>query len=372
MLRKFTLSLMILLSLCGISFADFIYTTENGSLGTIGVNTSYDITSPSLQYSGNISSPFLTSFWNGSGTDILLIDRYGSDSGDVGYVFSPSSLSSFSASHDIDGVYGTELAGFSQNGYSIFLTSGATIYEVNTSDFRVKNSFDCTKVLSRDGYDTEICSLAVDSSIIHVLARAGSSEKYMRFDGQMSNHVGTFGSYDVSPGASVVLNTENSLAVVGHSSGIETLRRDGKFYSVISTDSPVKAMCPDDSNGIFFATQTQSGSTYTNTVQQLSSSGESLFVLETIESSSPNIKMLRDDSHHEIFAVMTDEKITVISYKDGAINTWEFTSSALGGKPAGIAAASVSGISKNSSSSGCSGGFAGLIALLIPFMLKRK
>ena len=372
MVRKFVLSLTILLSLCGISFADFIYITDSGHLGTIKVNASFDVDTPSLQYaSRDIDSPFVMSFWNGSGTNVLLIDRYATASGDRGYVFSPSDLHKFSASADIAGVYGTELSGFSQNGYSIFLTTGAKIYDVNTRDFSVYNSFDCTRILSRDGYATEICSLAVDESIIHVLARAGDEAMYLRFDGQLKDNVRTFRSFDVSPGASTVLGTSDSLAVVGHSSGIDGLKRDGKFVEIISTDSPVKAMCPDSSSGLFYATQTQTGSTYRNTIHHYSPS-ESLFTEETIESSLPDIKMLRDSKYPEVFAVLTAERITVFSYNSGETYTWEFTSSSLGGTPAGITAASVSGYSPNSGSSGCSAGFAGLIAIAIPLMRRRK
>ena len=372
MLRKFILSLMILLLPCGVSYADFIYTTTEGMLGTIWTNQSSDIELSSTHYNPGIPSPFLTSYWSGSNTKILLLDRYASDSGDKGYVFSPSNLGEISESHDIAGVFGTEHAGFSENGYSIFLTSGARIYDVSASAFSVKSSFDCSKVISRDGYDTEICDIAVDTIVIHVLAKAGDDLRYIRFDGQLKDDVKIFKSFDVSPGASVILGAANSAAFIGHSYGIDVLRRTGRSERVISTDYPVKAMCPDESNNLFYAEQRQSGDVYVNTIRHYAE--RSLFEEAEIVSSSPNIKLIRDNTRREVFAAMTDEKITVFVYTNYVTSKREFTASELEGTPAGITAATVTGYDpKSSSSSGCSSGYAGMIMLaVIPFMLKRK
>lgn len=372
MLKKFTLSLMILLLICGISHADFIYATTEGTLGMIWTNQSSDVGLSSTHYSWNIPSPFLTSYWNGSDTKILLLDRYASDSGDKGYVFSPSNLADISESHDVAGVFGTEHAGFSENGYSVFLTSGAGIYDVSASTFRVKSSFDCSKVISQDGYDTEICDIAVDSLVIHVIAKAGDELRYIRFDGQLKDNVRFFKSFDVSPGASVILGASNTAAFIGHSSGIDILRRNGKSERLVSTDYPVKAMCPDESGNLFYAEQRQSGDVYVNTIRHYAE--KSLFEEAEIVSSSPNIKLIRDSTRREVFAAMTDEKITVFIYTNYITNKWEFPASELEGTPAGITAAAVTGYDpKNSSSSGCSSGYAGMIMLvMIPFMLKRK
>ena len=376
MLKKFALSLMILLSLSGISFADFIYTTESGALGTIRTDVSWDVELPSIHYRSNISSPYVTSFWNGKTSSVILIDRYGSLSGDRGYVFSPSDLTTFSKSVDIAGVYGTEHSAYSQNGYSLYLTSGARIYDVDTYSFRVLNSFDCTEVVSSDNYETEINSVAVDASIVHVLAKAGDFERYIRFDGQLKKDgIKYFKSIDIAPDASVVLSTTDNLAIVGHSLGIDMLRRDGKFYRLVSTDYPVKAMCPDKSGGLFYATQTKTDNTYVNTIHHYSPSEartESLLSFASIESSSPNIKLLRDTSRFEIFAAMTDERIKIFLYEDSIVSEWDFTSSDLGGNPVEITAATVSGYSASSGSSGCSSVMGLGVIAVISFLLRKK
>lgn len=372
MLKKFILSLTIMLLFCGISHADFIYATEEGKLGTIRVNSSYDIETPSALHGGTISSPLLTSYWNGKDTNLLLIDRYGSDSGDRGYIFNPSDVENFTESRDIPGVYGAEFAGYAESGYSIFLTSGAKIFEVSTSTFRIKNSFDCERIISRDGYDTEICALHVDTSTISVLLKAGDSIKYARFDGQLKSNVRSFLSADMQAGASAVISTYNSRPLVGHSTGIDTMRNNGKFYQLISTDHPVKAMCQDENDGLFFAEQETSGDKYINTILHYLPSGTSYFTPFEIDSSTPDIKLLRDYSNKETFAAMINEKIIIATYKDGFTTTREYSASTLGGTPVGITTASVSGYDPNKSSSGCDSFGALIILAAIPFVLKRK
>lgn len=370
MVRKLTLSLTILLLLCGVSYADFIYTTENGTLGALRISSLNEI-EQSTEYYSNISYPLLTAYWNSTTTGIMLVDRYATASGDKAYIFSPSSLTEYTRSADIPGVYGADFAGYAESGYSIFLASGSTIYDVDTSSFKVKNSFDCTSVISQDGYDTEIYGLTVDSSYIHVLAKAGDSTNYIRLEGQLKREgVRAFISRDVSPDTYLVISSSSNFAAVCHSSGIDLMDRSGRFQRVLSTDYPVKAICPDNSGEFYYAEQTQNGSTYTNTIYH--SARNSSFIPITIESSSPNIKLIRDNSHTEFFAVMTDEQIMVIMYSSGTTSTWEYSASTLGGNPFGVTTASVSGYNAKSSSSGCSSGGALILFALIPLMMKRK
>ena len=370
-MRKILLAVTFVLMLCGISSADFVYMTSSGSLGRISVNSSDDISSPSIEYTGTHESPFLASYWNGSDTRLVLIDRYAGVSGDRAYVFRPGSLTSYAKSADIDGVYGASGAGYSENGYSLFLTSGAEIYEVSTGDFSVLNSYDCTKIISDDDHATEIISMNVDTSLIHVIITAGDARKYAHFEGQLNDTKEYFHSADVSDGALPVLSTNNNNPIVGHSFGIDSTRsRNGRFYRVISTDHPVKAMCLDNTGSLFYSTQYQSGDKYINTITHLLE--DTKFSPATIESSSPNIKLIRDDNRPEFFAAMTDEAIRLFIYQDGDTASWEYTASMLGGTPAGIVSATVSGYNANTSSSGCDASCLGLMMLAAVFMIRRK
>ncbi|MBQ4431017.1 MAG: hypothetical protein II877_05900, partial [Synergistaceae bacterium] len=201
-MRKILLSLAALLVMSGVSSADFVYSTSAGHLGTVKVAASFDIEAPSVKYTGNHSSPFLTSYWNGSGTSLALIDRNAGTSGDMAYVFSPGGLENFTYSADIEGVYGTSAAGYAESGYSLFLTTGSMLYEVNVNSFSVMNSFDCTRIISDEVYPTEIESIAVDSSLIHIIASAGNARRYMRFEGQLDDTKYSFLSADIPDGAS--------------------------------------------------------------------------------------------------------------------------------------------------------------------------
>ena len=369
-MRKFLLALAIITMLCGVSSADMVYMTSTGNLGTIKISSSSDIEAPSIQYTGTSSSPFLTSYWNGSSTNLAIITRNATSSGDRAYVFNPSSLTNYSYSADIEGVHGTSGAGYAETGYSLFLTAGSKIYEVETSGFGVLNSFDCMAVISADGHDTEIDSIAVDAQTIHVIASAGERQRYIRFDGQLKEGVDYFVSADVSAGSTVVLSNSSSYPVIAHSTGIDAMAGNSKFYSLLSSDYPVKAMCRDNSNGFFYATQYQSGESYVNTIMH--SLQDTQFTAATITSASSNIKLLRDNKNSDTFAVMTDEAITLFTYSNGRTSRRDYTASTLGGTPSGIAAATVSGYDKDSNSSGCNAFSTMGLAILCITILMRK
>ena len=369
-MRKFLLTLVIITALCGVSSADMVYMTSTGNLGTIKINSSSDIEASGVQYTGTSSSPFLTSYWNGSSTSLAIISRNATTSGDRAYVFNPSSLTKYSHSADIAGVHGTSGAGYAESGYSIFLTAGSKIYEVDTRSFGVLNSFDCTGVISADGYDTVVDDIAVGTQTIHAIASAGERQRYIRFDGQLKEGVDYFMSSDVSAGASVILSMSSNIPVIGHNLGVDTINSSYKFYRLLSSDYPVRAMCPDNSNGFFYATQYQNGESYVNTIMH--SSQNTQFTPATITSSSSNIKMLRDNKRSDTFAVMTDEGITIFTYSNGRTTRHEYAASALGGTPSGISAATVSGYDKDSNSSGCNAMGMGLVALFITILTRRK
>lgn len=371
MLKKVASALILVALFCGTSFADIVYMTSAGSLGTIKTESSGD-SAPSIQYNGNMSSPFLTSFWNGSGTSIMVVDRNAGVSYDRAYVFSPNSLNDYYLSADIKNLNGADGAGYSENGESIFFTAGAKVCNVDTALLSVQKSFDCTRVVSADGYDTDIDSIAVGTQTIHVIASAGILKRYIRFDGQLRDGVNLFKSADVPSGASIVLSTSTNVPLVGHDYGIDTMDTREKFYRLISTDYPVVAMCPDSSSGFFFATQYQSGDKYIDTVYHASQG--TAFDPYTSESSSPNIKMMRDNNDTATFAVMTDEGIALFTYKDYLTTLREYSASELGGTPAGIAAATVSGYNGNSGSSGCNASGLGLVMIagIAMFLVRRK
>ena len=368
-MRKILLAVTLIAMLCGVSSADMVYMTSSGNLGTIQINSSSDIEVPVVQYTGTASSPFLTSYWNGSGTSLAIISRNATASGDRAYVFNSDSLTKYGYSADIEGVYGTSGASYSENGYSLFLTAGSKIYEVETRNFDVLNSFDCASVISSDGYAAEVKDIAVGTQTIHAIVTAGQRHGYIRFDGQLKSGVNYFLSSDIEDGSSVI-QVIGDVPLIGNNFGVDTINSEKKFYCLLSSDNPVRAMCHDSGNGYFYATQYQSGDKYVNTIKH--SVSDSQFTPATVEAASANIKMLRDNNNTDTFAVMTDEGITLFTYSNSQTSRHEYKSSSLGGTPAGLAAATVSGYNGNSNSSGCNASGMGIIILGLAMLMRRK
>ena len=368
-MRKILLTVTLIMMLCGVSSADIVYMTSTGNLGTIRINSSSDIEEPLILYTETASSPLLTSYWNGSSTSLAIISRNATASGDRAYVFN-SDMTKYGNSADIVGVYGTENADYTESGYSLFLTAGSMIYEVDTRKFGVLNSFDCASVISSDGVSTKVNDIAVGKQSIHVIASAGERQKYIRFDGQLKSGVNYFLSRDISAGASVV-EVNGDVPLIGHNFGIEALNdNSNRLYRLLSSDNPVKAICSDGDKGYFYATQYQSGNKYVNTIMHLANN--SFFTPFTIEAASGGIKMLRDSKNSETLAVMTDGGITFFAYKNGRTSRHDLTSETLGGTPAYITASTVSGYNGNSSSSGCNASGLGIIILGLAMLIRRK
>lgn len=373
MSRKILTALLIVLSLFGVSQADIVYTTSEGNLGIIPIIASYDVSAPSIQYRSSITEPMLSSYWNGTSTNIILIDRNKTASGDRAYIFNPEDMTNFAKSSDLAGVHGAEHAAYADNGRSIFLTAGSSIFDVDTSLLAVRNSFDCLNVYSNDNFGTSISNIAVGYNSISVLTETGEIRKLLRFDGQLKKGVSYFFSADVHPETSC-LSIVNTVILFGHSEGVDGLNVFDQIERVLSTDYPVVALCPDEDKGFYFATlrTDSSGTGYTFLVAH-SANTEEVQKLEpvTINSSLPTIKLIRDTGFNSL-AIMTAEGILIFDMKTG-LQTAGFNTTALGGQPTGIAAAAVSGSSNKSGSSGCNSLGTGLVlTALIGMMIKRK
>ena len=359
MLKKFSAALIVFMLLSGTSWGDIIYTTSDGVLGSIMIASSADVYEPSIEYRSGINEPYLSAYWNGNGTSVMLIEPDKTESGDRAYIFSPTSLTSPSESRDIAGVHGAYLSDYANNGRSLFMAAGSKIFEVETSDFSVVNSYDCRRILSSDGNDTDIVSILVDDDYVHIIAGCGDDRKFVRFDGQLKEGVRYFISADVSADASCLFKLSNTV-FMGCQPGIMSLGSNGKFVQYISSDATVVSMCEDDEERFYYATKESSDQTYTFTVTNIQNSSlRTKFSKREILSSYPYIKMMRDKDK-DVLAIMTGESISLFDVKTGrALRA--FSASELGGRPLGMIMSSVSGYSSSSSSSGCSGQTGGLL-----------
>ena len=369
-LKTFSAAIIMFMLLSVASWADIIYTTSDGVLGSIVIISSSDIVEPSIEYRSGIDEPYLSAYWNGNGTNVMLIDPYKTESGDRAYIFSPTSLASPSESRDIAGVYGTYLSGYANNGRSLFMAAGSKIFEVKTSDFAVVNSYDCRKILSSDGNDTEIVSVLVDNDYVHVIVGSDNARKFVRFDGQLKDNVKYFISADVSADASCLFKLSNTV-LMGCQPGIMSLGSNGKFVQYISSDATVVSMCEDDEERFYYAMKESSDQTYTFTVTNIQNSSlRTKFARREILSNYPYIKMMRDRDKN-VLAIMTGEGISFFDIQSGR-NLRNFTASELGGRPFGMVMSSVSGYDSSSSSGGCQASGAGVLVLAMAVTLWKK
>ena len=370
MLKKILPALLIVVSLCGASWADIIYATSDGKLGIITVSTSSDILEPFVEYESGITDPYLLSYWNGTASSVMLIQNNATASGDRAYTFSASDLSVLRSSRDINGVFGGTNADYSDNGRSIYLSSGPTIFEVSTSDFSIVHSYDCNRILSRDGEVTEVESLALDYSTVNVIISAGDARRYARFDGQLKEGVTYFMSRDIEAGSSYI-DIVNDVVLISHSSGVSGRNFRNEFAKILSTDNPVVATCGDDERGVYYAERTSADNEYIFTLSNsANSSTTTKFDPVDIPSAEPYISLMREETKN-LLAVMTAEGIRIYDIETGIL-LQNFGTSILGGKPVGIGTASAKG-SSSSSSSGCNSLGASMIMLmLIGALMKRK
>ena len=380
MFKKFSAALIVLLLLIGTSSADIIYVTSDGTLGSIAFTASSDISAPSTGYKSGITEPYLSAYWTGNTTNLILLEPDKTESGDRAYVFSTNSLSSPNASVDIAGVHDAYLASYARNGRSLFMAAGTEIFEVETSDFKVVNSYDCRRILSGDGSETEIVSLLVDENYVHAIVGSGNDRKFVRFDGQLKDSVKYFISADVSADASCLFELNNTL-LLGCRSEIAGLNARNQFisYLILSEDAAVVSMCEDDEGYLYYAARKPSNSSsspYTFTVTNtLNSSVRTKFAKREIISSYPYIKMLRDKDRN-VLAIMTAESILVFDVVTGE-SLRSFSAAELGGRPLGMFLSSVPGYSSSSSSSGCTGqngGFllAGIAGFAVNKLRKKR
>ena len=364
-MRKFLLSLVLLVIFCGISSADIVYTTEDGNLGLIRIyrNLSFDL--PVVENSIAGSNPIVGAYRGDKEARVFLVDRTldKTTSGDTLYVFETTNLVEPINSGDLDGIYNVDKAVFSNNGNSVFLLSGLVIYDYSTETLTERNSFDFELQTSNDIYVTEIKGIAVDDAIYVIADTVLSDDVLMQFDGQLKKDNRSFAIIESVEGTSDIAILSDTRLAVAHKGGVSQYR-NGSFVTVVSSDYPVEKLCRDNDNGFFYITQRKSGNNYISTLSRYSER-RATFSSLTLEGRNPNIQLVRD-SNYETLAVIMDEKIMLYDMSTGLLIE-DFDRYELGGVPLHMAAcrADDSSGTKNSSSSGCEISLSGIILLLV-------
>ena len=365
-MRKFFVSLILLVIFCGVSSADIVYTTEEGDLGLIRIYSETSADSPVIKNSIAGTNPIVGAYKGDKEARVFLVDRTDdtSLSGDVLYVFETTDLVEPVNSSDLEGIYNIDSAAFSDNGNSAFFTSGLVIYDFSTETLTERSSYDCEQRISNDIYLPEIKCIATGDRAVYAIINTGTSgDILLRFDGQLKDDIVSFAIYSTEMDTSDIAFLSDSRITVAHSGGV-SLFKNGTFTPVISTDYPVKKLCRDNDSGFFYITQHQSEENYVSTLSHYSENGMRFSAL-TLESANPNVQLLRDDIY-ETLAVIMDEKIMLYSMESGELIR-EFNSASLGGVPLNMAACKSTDSSGNESKSksGCEISFSGIILMLV-------
>ncbi|MBQ3403120.1 MAG: hypothetical protein IJG65_07095 [Synergistaceae bacterium] len=369
MTRKILAVLVMIMMLCGISWADIAYTTSDGGLGLIKFKSSTSVDVEGIKYQGSSTSPFVAPYWDGGSSRVILIDRTddAATSGDTAQTFSPSDLSSplETTPKTLTGIYGTRSAAGSVNGRALFLASGTKVTEFSTENFAQVHSYDCMANYGSNDVVPLVRDVMTNYYTIYILADSEDASMLLKFDGQLRRDVEDFSVTSLPHRSSSMSWLSRSRIALPHSEGIDILYSD--TISTLSSDRPVVSVCADRDSGFYFITQTASGDA---TLSHYSYSTQQTTDLFTNEAGG-NVQLLQE-TNYNVLGVIIGGKIRLYNMTDDSL-VGEYSSSVLGGTPLNMAMTTATGEDSSNSSSGCDASGVGLcIAGLLAFMMTRK
>ena len=343
-----------MLMICTAAHADIVYLTASGDVGRVSISGSGSADLYGTQYTTSWSNPFLGSYWTGSTTRVILVDRTTdtTTSGDTALIFDPLNLTKplDTTRKVLAGVYSAQAMAGSDNGKAVFFASGSSIYEFSTGNFSLTRSYTYKPKTSED-ITAEITALITGSNVIYALVNQDiSRDVVLGFDGQLSEDVSkSFQNKPLAHEASSISWLSGSRVAAGHEYGIDVWRNYSGFLRMLSTDVPVKAVCQDSGNGFYFIEQSESEDIYTTTLKHYESE-EGISTLFT-NTEGQTCRLVRDGDNG-ILAVIAGDELLVYRMNDDAL-LCEYDSSELGGFPVQIVSSTVSG-DDGKNSSGCS------------------
>ncbi len=352
---------IILITACTSAHADIVYLTDSGALGRVRTSGSTSADLLGTQYTTSWADPLLGSYWTGSNTRVILVDRTTdtATSGDTALIFDPADLTSpiESTRKILAGVYFAQVMAGSNNGRAIFFASGTSIYEFSTANFSLTRSYTYKPKTSED-ITAEITGLISGSNLIYALVQQDiSRDIVLEFDGQLKENTSSFYNRPLDFKTSAISWLSNARVAVGHEYGVDELRDKRGFRYMLSTDVPVMAVCEDSGSGFYFIEQSESEDTYITTLKHYSSGKVSTLFTNT---EGRICKFVRDGDNGIMAAIVGDDLLVYRMRSDTLLGKYD--SSELGGLPEQIAASAVKG-DDGSSNSGCS--FSGMGAVML-------
>ena len=353
-MRKFSavVILVMMMAVCSSAHADIVYLTASGDVGRIHVTGSESADLYGTQYTTSWSSPFIGSYWNGSSTRIILVDRTTDTaaSGDTALIFDPSNLTKplDTERKVLAGVYSAQAMAGSDNGRAVFFASGSSIHEFSTEDFSLTRSYTYKPKTSED-IASEITGVITGSNVIYALVQqTGSHDLVLEFDGQLRDDISSFKTHALAHETAAFSWLNGTRVAAGHEYGVDVMSDSRGFLRFLSTDVPVKAVCRDTDTGFYFIEQYESEGVYTTTLKHYSSGEVSTLFTNT---EGRTCRLVRDGDNGIFGAIAGDEVLVFRMADDELIG--EYDGEMLGSLPAQIVISNVTGSDK-SSSSGCS------------------
>lgn len=366
-MRKIFAAITALLILSGSSWADIIYTTSSGNLGMIDTST-YSV---EVRHSGFGTSPLVASYWGGSDTKIIVIDRTTdmTESGDSAYIYTSGLGALQTDGVTLEGVYNAQSAVSSWNGRSIFFASreNASIVEFDTNNFKSEHSYQF-EPSSQDTYTPYMTGILTSYYGVYGLVdREDAGSSLLMFDGQLKDDVDGFVQVDIDDTAGAMAWLSSSRLAVGESDGVEVFGRY-KTTKLVSTDHPVKALCRDNSSGFYYITQEETDGKYVNTLSHYS--GGSVSTVGEIMTGETC--QLVSDTKNKIVAAIIGENIYIYGMTSDDLRI-SYDSADLSGVPVSVSNNSASGDDYESARGSCNVSFAGIALLLActTFLIKK-
>ena len=377
---------MILSILCASAPAHILYTTENGGLGLIKIDSVTSVDNQGIKYAGSADS-VVASYWenntsNGAGNSkiILISSSDTSVSGDTAVRFSSyNALDKKIDDKDIylAGTYGMPIVCGTNSGGSLFLATGSYLREYKTADFRLYNSRDLAVDLSAE--NAKIKSVIKTDTRIYLLTALSadknlSNDIVMVLDGTLNPASEYAGKMEVktSNDAYAMDFISDSRLAVGCKDGVYYVKDSSTTTKLASADYPVVALHKDTGSGFYYIVQSEdeNGDKFNSLYHYTNS--ESKLLSDDVTNVGGDKAYIVKDSNYDVLGVIMGEEISLIKMSDGSI-IQTYTSADFGTSlPTSIAASSTTGNSADTSS-GCMTGGAGLalMAALI-FALKHK
>lgn len=366
--------ILVMMLLCSSAHADVFYLTASGDVGRISISGADSADLLGTQYTTSWNDPFLGSYWDGSTTRVILVDRTTNTaaSGDTALIFNPSDMTApiESARKVLAGVYSAQVMAGSDNGRAIFFASGNSVHEFSTDDFSLTRSYTYTPKTSED-ITSEIIGMITGSNTINILLQQDiSRDVVLRFDGQLKEDVkDSFQRRPLEYETAAISWLSNSRVAAGHEYGVDIWSNSRGFLHVLSTDAPVKALCEDGGNGFYFIEQSESEGRYTTILKHYISGEEITTLFTTTEGQT--YRLIRDGDNGLIAAIVGGELLVYWMHDDVLLG--EYDSYDLGGKPVQITASNVSGDDGKKSNNCSVSGIGMILIFAVGFMfLKEK